>query len=216
MVVKLLKVFLIIIAILFCSRAEANILISEVFYDAVGSDTGKEWVELYNDSTTPFDLAGYELNASSGDYYVFSNVVEAKKCVIVHWNTEGTNTQIDLYTGSAGFSNMGNTSGWVALFSSSEHNSSTIVDYLEYGAGGQTWESAAVSAGIWMAGDYVVDVEEGHSLEYLGTGNSSLDWRDQPNPTPGSFIPEPATLVLMSSGLLPILIKRKRERINKK
>lgn len=207
-----LKILLIVVGVLFCSKAQANILISEVLYDVEGIDTGKEWVELYNNSMASFDLSGYELNASSGDYYTFSNMLGARKCIIVHWNTEGANTPTDLYTGSTGFSNMGNTSGWVALFDSSEHKASTIVDYLEYGNGGQTWESAAASAGIWTAGDYINSVEEGHSLEYLGSGDLSSAWRDQSTPTPGNYIPEPATLVLLGGGLLPFLIIRKNKR----
>jgi len=207
-----IKILLVAAGILFCSKAQANILISEVLYDAEGVDTGKEWVELYNDSATAFNLNGYELNASSGDYYIFSSMLGARKCIVVHWNAEGTDTSTDLYTGSTGFLNMGDTSGWVALFDSSEHKSSTIVDYLEYGSGGQTWESAAASAGIWTAGDYINAVEAGHSLEYLGSGDLSSSWREQSAPTPGNYIPEPATLVLLGGGLLPFLIRRKNRK----
>ncbi len=207
-----IKVLMMLAIVLFCSKAQANILISEVLYDAEGIDTDEEWIELYNDGLTSFNLSGYELNASSGGYYVFSSIVEAKKCIVVHWNTEGTDTPIDVYTGLTGFSNMGNTSGWVALFDSSEHKSSTIVGYLEYGNSGQTWESAADSAGIWTAGDYVNGVEGGHSLEYLGSGNLSSAWRDQSVPTPGDYIPESTTLVLLGSGLLPLLIIRKNKK----
>lgn len=190
------------------SQAKANIVISEVFYDAVGADTGKEWVELYNKSYLAFDLTGYELNASSGDYYTFSNNLKAKDCLVIHWNSEGIDTESDLYTGLDDFLNMGNTSGWVALFNDT-HSSSTIVDYLEYGAAGKTWESAANSAGIWTEGDFIPNVEEGHSIEYLGSGDTSSDWRDQSYPTPGSTIPEPATLFLFSIGSLLVLFKRR-------
>lgn len=199
--------------VLFASGAEAGILISEVFYDPSGSnDSGLEWIELYNDSLSALDLSGYELNAAAGDYYVFADIIAAKGCVVLHWNCDGTDTQTDLYTGIIGFANMGNTSGWTALFNSSVHNASTIIDYLEYGSGGKTWESAAVTAGIWTAGDYITDVEEGHSLEYLGAGNTSLDWRDQSNPTPGNYIPEPAALVLFGSGLAALLMSKKTKK----
>ena len=202
------KVLIILLFILFFStQAKANIIISEVFYDAVGVDTGKEWIELYNDSDSAFDLTGYELNASSGNYYSFSNNLEAKNCLVVCWNSEGTDNQNNLYTGTSDFSNMGNTAGWTALFNDSTHSSSTIVDYLEYGAAGNTWESAASSAGIWMAGDFIPNVAEGHSIEYLGIGDTSLSWRGQPNPTPGTCVPEPATLFLFS-GLGSLLFKR--------
>jgi len=205
-----LKVLIIFLFILFfSSQAKANIVISEVFYDGVGADTGKEWIELYNNSDSAFDLTGYELNASSGDYYSFSNSLEAKNCLVVYWNSEGTDTQNNLYTGITDFLNMGNTSGWVALFNDSTHSSSTIVDYLEYGAADETWESAADTAGIWMPGDFIPNVEEGHSIEYLGSGNTSLSWSDQPNPTCGSCVPEPATLSLLTLGLGAFLFKKR-------
>ena len=99
-----LKVLIIFLFILFfSSQAKANIVISEVFYDGVGADTGKEWIELYNNSDSAFDLTGYELNASSGDYYSFSNSLEAKNCLVVYWNSEGTDTQNNLYTGITDF-----------------------------------------------------------------------------------------------------------------
>lgn len=202
------------LVVLTASAAEAGILISEVFYDPPGSnDSSLEWIELYNDSLSSLDLTGYELNSTIGDYYVFTTIIAAQGCIVLHWNCAGTDTQTELYTGISGFANMGNTSGWTALFNSSVHSSSTIIDYLEYGAGGKTWESAAAGAGIWTTGDYITDVEEGHSLEYLGTGNTSLDWRDQANPAPGNYIPEPSALVLFSSGLAALLMSKKRKRL---
>ena len=41
-------------------------LIAEVFYDAVGDDTGHEFVELFNPSPRPFPLAGARLEAGDG------------------------------------------------------------------------------------------------------------------------------------------------------
>ncbi|MDP2696012.1 MAG: lamin tail domain-containing protein, partial [bacterium] len=86
---------------------------------------------------------------------------------------------------------MGNTKGWVALFKSTDHTnkttaSKTIIDYIEYGVVGNTWESSAVAAGIWTAGDYIPNVQMGNSLERQPTGsdtNQSLDFKDQSNPT---------------------------------
>jgi hypothetical protein len=41
-------------------------IIAEVFYDAVGDDTGHEFVEIFNPSPKPFDLAGVRLEAGDG------------------------------------------------------------------------------------------------------------------------------------------------------
>jgi hypothetical protein len=41
-------------------------IIAEVFYDAVGDDTGHEFVEIFNPAPTPFPLAGARLEAGDG------------------------------------------------------------------------------------------------------------------------------------------------------
>ena len=162
----------------------AAVVINEVLYDATGTDTGKEYIILYNNGDEAINLTGYELNAVSGDYYVLPNFsLNAKSFVVIHWRAEGTNSQTDLYTGTSGFdANMGDTSGWVALFKSHPTTSTAkdlIVDYLEYGAGGKTWESAAVNAGIWTAGNFIVDADSGKAIKLKIDGqdnNSPDDW----------------------------------------
>jgi hypothetical protein len=50
-----------------------NITISEVFYDAVGSDAGYEYIELYNANSYPCDLGGLAVvdGASSSKPFIF-------------------------------------------------------------------------------------------------------------------------------------------------
>ncbi len=164
----------------------ANVVINEVLYDAEGVDTGKEYIILYNNGDSSIDLTNYELNAVSGDYYIFpSFLLEPKSFVVIHWRAEGTDTKSDLYTGTNGFdANMGDSSGWVALFRSHPTTSTAkdlIVDYLEYGAAGKTWESAANSAGIWPAGSFIPDVQAGKSIKLKIDGqdnNSPDDWME--------------------------------------
>lgn len=170
-----------------------NLVINEVYYDDSSSDdTGKEWVEMYNGTANPVDISGYELNAASGDYFVFPSgfSIGSEKFVIVHWNATGVDTLTDLFTGSpTNFDNMGNTSGWVALFKSSTRSKDTIVDYLEYGVAGQTWEATAESAAIWKSGDFIVGASSGHSLSRKSAGydtNLPSDFKELSVPTPGS------------------------------
>jgi len=165
------------------SNVLANVVINEVLYDPEGTDTGLEYIILYNNDNTAIDLNRYELNAVSGDYYAFPSLsLDPESFVIIHWRKEGTNTQTDLYTGTDEFdANMGNAKGWVALFNNSSHNKDTIIDYLEYGEAGRTWESTAVKAGIWTAGDFIPDVEAGKAIKLKIDGvdnNSSSDWKE--------------------------------------
>ena len=44
----------------------AHPLVAEVYYDAIGDDTGWEFVELYNPASVPFALAGLRLEAGDG------------------------------------------------------------------------------------------------------------------------------------------------------
>jgi hypothetical protein len=170
-----------------------NLVINEVYYDdSSGDDTGKEWIEIYNGTNDSINLDGYELNATSGDYFVFPNSfsIGSKKFAVIHWRTSGTNSTTDLFTGTTGYdNNMGNTSGYVAFFDGDHNIGGKMVDYLEYGAGGQTGESKAVSAGIWTSGDFVPDAAEGYSLSRKIDGqdtNSPLDFKELSTPTPGS------------------------------
>ena len=171
-----------------------NVVINEVLYNADGTDTGKEYIILYNNSDAAIDLTGHELNVVSGDYYVFPSFsLSAKSSIVIHWRKDGTNSSSDLYTGTVGFdANMGDTSGWVALFKNDQQTKDTIVDYLEYGAGGKTFESKAVDAGIWTTGNFVSSVVEGKAIKLQTTGldnNLPGDWIE----TTPSIVSEEAT-----------------------
>ncbi|MFQ5639018.1 MAG: FlgD immunoglobulin-like domain containing protein [bacterium] len=63
---------------------------------------------------------------------------------------------------------------------------SDMEDFVQWGSGGLTRESVAVSKGIWTAGEFVATVAQGSSIEYDGDGNLVEDWFAQPNPTIGA------------------------------
>ncbi|OGI26458.1 MAG: hypothetical protein A3J76_00710 [Candidatus Moranbacteria bacterium RBG_13_45_13] len=168
-----------------------HIVITEVLYDdSSDDDTGKEWIELYNGTDGEVDMSGMDLFATTGDDFIFPGGFKLSQFsfVVVHWNLVGSDSATDLYTGTSdSFDNMGNTSGWVALFKNSTHSKDTIIDYLEYGAGGQTAESKAADAGIWTAGDFIPDVNEGYSIEKKEKDidlNKASEFKDQSIPTP--------------------------------
>lgn len=173
-----------------------DVVINEVMYDPSGTDIGKEWIELKNTGTISVTITGYDLNAVSGDYYTFPTLsVPSGAFVVVHWRSNGTDDTdfsdnvAHLYTGTTGFDdNMGDSKGWVALFDSTTHSSLHIIDYIEYGGGDQTWENAAVNAGIWTEDDFIPDVEGGHSIARNAPGqdtNSPDDFYDESSPSPG-------------------------------
>jgi hypothetical protein len=169
--------------------ARAGVVINEVLYDPPGDDSGLERIELYNNGSAAVNLAGWELYPARTPYYRFGTfTLQPGTWVIIHLRESGTDTPTDLYEGTAPTQNMGNTTGSVALFDSSYHGASTLMDFMEYGAGGQTWESAAVQDSIWVAGDFVPDAPEGSSIGLFPNGadnNRSTDWREFRFPTLG-------------------------------
>ena len=47
--------------------ANTDVIITEVMYSAPGTEAGNEWVEIYNTTDSPIDLAGWCINDNYGD-----------------------------------------------------------------------------------------------------------------------------------------------------
>jgi len=166
-----------------------DVVINEVLYDLNETDTGKEWIELYNKGDSDENMMGYCLYAS-GKHYVFGEfTLTSGSFVVVHWNKDGTDNSADLHTGTIEWSNMGNTKGSVVLFNNHlSHTQDSIIDFIQYGNVSQTWESTAVEAGIWTENDFISNVEEEHSIARYAPGqdtNSPDDFYDESSPSPG-------------------------------
>ncbi len=176
---------------IFClvSPLFSQVVLNEILYDPNGTDTGKEWIEIFNPSDSPVDMDGWDLDCAEAPYYHFQSfILHAHSYVVVHLRQDGTDTQTDLYTGANwGSDNMGNAHGEVTLYNSTSHTKAHLIDFVEWGATGQTHESSAISAGQWPdPPDFAPSVSSGHSICYDGSGNSGADWQDGATPTPGS------------------------------
>ncbi|HOZ16449.1 MAG TPA: lamin tail domain-containing protein [Candidatus Portnoybacteria bacterium] len=176
------KIFLgiIIIVVLFLSPkiVFGSVVINEVFYNPGETDTGLEYIVLYNNGSEPYSLNNYCLYAAGKHYIINSLTINPNNSTIIHWNADGTNTSTDIYTGKS-LKNMSNTSGVVSLSSSDQHTSSTIKDYIRYGTTVKTWENDAVSAGIWTTGSFIPNVQEGKAIKLIINGvdnNLPSDW----------------------------------------
>ena len=79
----------------------------------------------------PLDITGYDLKPDNAGYYTFpAFTLNPGSRVIIHINSEGINSDTELFAGLS--SNMGNTSGSIALFTSTTHSSATIMDFIQY------------------------------------------------------------------------------------
>jgi len=59
------------LAVLLCGNARAGVAVTEFMYDPQGSDSGFEWIELFNFGSTAVDLTGWSLQDNATTRYVF-------------------------------------------------------------------------------------------------------------------------------------------------
>jgi cytosine/adenosine deaminase-related metal-dependent hydrolase len=166
-----------------------GLLLSEVLYDVSGSDSGYEWVKLYNGTAEDIDLNGWSLGYGGTDYtsgtYQLEGEIGPWSCVVVGGPTsESKNGAPDIYFASdfdPDIQNSGAKADGVALFNLAAAEitaSSAPVDAVIYGD--------ANSNGLLGAGG---TVPEAH-VEASGSGNSLLrmtpsEWVVAQDPTPG-------------------------------
>lgn len=170
----------------------AAVQISEVQFNPVGTDTGAEYIAIRNSGSTSEQLNGWQLYPDGIGYFVFGDVsLAAGSTLTIRLRTSGTGAAGEIFHSTA-TSNMGNTSGSVALFNSSDRSASTMVDFVEWGKAGETWESAADSAGIWAKGNFVdvASASEGQALLRSSAGAGATTWSlgvaTSPTPVPDS------------------------------
>ncbi len=170
----------------------AGAVINEILFNPAGDDTGAEWVEVYNAGDVPQDLTGWQLYPDGAGYFSFPAgfSLGAKKFVVVHLRASAANTAADLYD-AASSANMSNTAGSAALFSATPRGRDTIKSFVQWGRGGETWESAAADAGLWQKGLSVATTSaaEGLSIGFSSDGAAAgyeRAWSVFSSPTPGS------------------------------
>lgn len=173
----------------------AQLVLSEIFFDPVGVNTGRQVVEIRNlgDSTFHMDTSGYWLYFPPARWQFPSGVsIPAGGVVLVHLNRPGTATGTEFFTGISGMRSLrtqGPLGDAVGLYRSNLFGDSTqIVDFVQWGGSGNGGEDVAAAAGQWPAGTFV-DIRtarEGSSISYDGSGNTNTDWCVDGSPTPGA------------------------------
>ena len=188
--------------------AHALPLISELFYDAEGTDDGNSFVELYGTPGTSLD--GLRLEVVNGDNGV----------VVMGLNLSG------VFTGNGLFVVADRTSAGV----SSVAEANLLLDFdIQNGPDSLLLRSAtalldAVGFGVFGATDVfagegspAVDVPAGASLARLfanvDTGDNGADFGELAVPTPGSApfapVPEPGVASLCALGLVALATGRR-------
>lgn len=110
--------------------------------------------------------------------------------VVVRLNQSGTTTDTDVYLPAvAGLPATGS----VALYVPNTVNTSLaladqMIDFVQWGAGGQENEATAQAAGLWSAGAAVLNVAAGHSIEFCGQPGQygATQWHEISTPNFGA------------------------------
>ncbi len=165
--------------------AVADFRITEVLYNAGG---GPDLIEITNMGTASGNLGRYRL-AIPGDVEglpIASITVGANGIVVIHPNATGTNSTSNVFAPL--LSALPDAAGSVALYTPntvSGHTALTdgtqIVDYVQYGAGGQANEATAVAAGLWTTGQFVPTVGiANRSIEFCGnrSDHGAAQWSE--------------------------------------
>ncbi len=93
----MMKTFVVLLLILFIvSSLFSNPVINEIMVDPIGSDTGFEWIEIYNPTENDIDLLGWEIQSGGSEFsnnFTFPHfILKADSFVTVGENlVEGSN-----------------------------------------------------------------------------------------------------------------------------
>lgn len=160
-----------------------NIIISEVFYDAAGSDAGYEYIELYNANPYPCDLEGLGLvdGASSSAPWVFLRgcVAGAESYLVLAASAEGFEGLFGRAPDCAGFTFSLNNSGETVTLTGPRDGE--ILDRVFIEGGSAEYPAPAE----WGSGAFP-GAGEGSSVHRLDLADTDThgDW-GAGSPTPG-------------------------------
>ncbi len=156
---------------------DSGIVINEVFFANSGST---DTLELLNAGTTTIDVSTYflchrfsygalnTLTLISGNLTTFA---PGEKVVLSGFNLDGSASDVGIYTNNSDF-----------------NNASNMVDFMQYGSGGNGRESVANTKGIWTTGDFVNvgAYAANSSISYDCYGDNSSDWAEDATPSWGA------------------------------
>ena len=211
--------------------SSSSLLISEVFYDAPGTDEDEEWIEIYNPTASAIDLSAYKIGdeeeqgKGEGMYQFPSEASIPPGGVIVialkatgFYALYGFNPDYEVTDTDPSVPDMSKYSAWatgkIALSNSGDEvlildGGDAIVDAMSYGNKTTFFDPPCP------------DVATDHSLERSPANvdsDTAEDWIDQEFPNPGSVTAPtptptatptitPTPTVTISRVYLPLVLK---------
>jgi hypothetical protein len=174
----------------FSTPGERALVLSEVRLD------GTQTIEILNPLASSLDAAGMYLYTGDAGFQIpngqsANTTIPAGGVLRILLNSALANVpgRVSEPSGS-GLGTLGSTDFaglyWIQDNSSAFNVYWTMTDYVQWGAGGQTRESTAASAGQWTAGQFVASPAAGTTVEFDGIGNGSSNWLANAPPTLGA------------------------------
>jgi plastocyanin len=156
MVIKKTGTLLVVISAIIPHVVSANIILTEIMYDPPGADTGREWIEVYNNADSPIDLATlrfFENNVAHTmkTYNAPAALLLANTHAIIADNPDKFLIDYPMYAGlliDSAFS-LNNTGEPLSIQTSDAVVQSTVTYSVEWGAAG-TGNSLQLSDGLWI------------------------------------------------------------------
>ncbi|MDD2331839.1 MAG: lamin tail domain-containing protein [Candidatus Cloacimonetes bacterium] len=172
-----------ILLFLFCINVlPAQIVINEVLYDPVGTDTGKEWIELYNSGDSDVNLQGAEILRGGAEYtsvFTFPYFLLRAGRYLCLAEAQIPNA---IFWTELGFQNGGDGTDGIRYVSPDGSYTDTVL-YDEPNHNLLPDDSGLPGT------SFATDVPSGFSLARrangLDTNNPAEDFIPEPNPTPG-------------------------------
>ncbi|MBN1503322.1 lamin tail domain-containing protein [Candidatus Woesearchaeota archaeon] len=129
---KRATVFLMLLVVV--KLACSEIVVTEIMYDVSGSESGREWIELYNSANTEKDITGWKLNESNKLHTLSSSsyILSSKSYAIITYNKAKFLIDYPYFKG-----NIFETSGYMQLSNGGEkiiieNSQRQIMDSVEY------------------------------------------------------------------------------------
>jgi hypothetical protein len=204
------KVFALLFSLLLlqAGQSAAGLIINEIMYDPTAvSDTYGEWFEIYNPDPA-VDLQGYSFSDDGGLFTVSSSLLIPAGGYLVFGRRDDQSINggvpVDYAYGTAlYFSNSGET---LSILDAGGN----AINSIPYGSAGFP---AATGASLCYSG--IGDNTLG--INWLNARDLGMRYGNGDFGTPGSAnsaaVPEPASLLLIGSGLLGILSMRRKRNI---
>ncbi len=151
------SLFLLIAVLYYPTTISAQVVVTEIMYDAPGSDTGKEWIELFNSGATPIDIKSWKINDGSNHVFnvppkngsVGSTVVAPSGYVVLAADAAAFKTQYPNVTNVIDTTlALTNSSGIISLLNASSTIQETVSYDSSVGAAGDGNTLNRISVGV--------------------------------------------------------------------